>query len=260
MANRWQGGRMMESKETIVDKIKELQRSGMEGKTQWWAYCQEHGGGIRDPSKHDREFLANFLYQYQMGARMPTVDCMPTGAVAPVVLSQAGPAPPLAQLVKEGQKKSQSWKQAWATYCMQFGNGVNDPMKHDMNFIVSFLDYAGQLVSAQLDGGMVPATPDFAPIGDRPGKRPRPTSAVGASGGAGGWDSSAYEASNAQDSGDSSYEKQALVARIKAFQRASDAQKRMWWTHCDESLGGVRDPARHDPALLEAFCNTYGVP
>eukprot|EP00971_Amphidinium_carterae_P042413 833782-Amphidinium_carterae.2 len=41
---------------------------------------------------------------------------------------------------------------------------VNDPMKHDMNFIVSFLDYAGQLVSAQLDGGMPP--PDLG-AGDR---------------------------------------------------------------------------------------------
>mmetsp|Transcript_353 Transcript_353/g.1215 ORF Transcript_353/g.1215 Transcript_353/m.1215 type:complete len:253 (-) Transcript_353:19-777(-) len=246
----------MDSKEMIVDKIKELQRSGTEGKTQWWAYCQEHGGGIRDPSKHDREFLANFLYQYQMGARMPTVDCMPSGAVAPVVLaSQGGPVPSLAQLVKEGQKKSQNWKQAWATYCMQFGNGVNDPMKHDMNFIVSFLDYAGQLVSAQLDGGMPP--PDLG-AGDRPGKRPRPTSAVGSSGG--GWEASGYDAMNTGDPNDTSYEKQALVARIKAFQRAGDAQKRLWWQHCDESLGGVRDPARHDPGLLEAFCMSNGVP
>eukprot|EP00971_Amphidinium_carterae_P298084 5923138-Amphidinium_carterae.1 len=31
----------MDSKEMIVDKIKELQRSGTEGKTQWWAYCQD---------------------------------------------------------------------------------------------------------------------------------------------------------------------------------------------------------------------------
>jgi len=47
--------------------------------------------------------------------------------------------------------------------------------------------------------------------------------------------------------------KDALVEKIKAMQRASPELKQMWWDHCDQNLGGVRDPNRHDAATLEEF-------
>merc|ERR1719419_1030460 len=51
-----------------------------------------------------------------------------------------------------------------------------------------------------------------------------------------------------------------LVARVKAFQRSGDECKEQWWTHCDQQLGGIRDPARHDTDTLQNFCEEFGVP
>jgi len=60
--------------------------------------------------------------------------------------------------------------------------------------------------------------------------------------------------------GSSDPTKDALVARIKAFQKGSEQQKELWGSHCDTNLRGVRDPARHDVASLESFIATYGIP
>mmetsp|Transcript_14072 Transcript_14072/g.40548 ORF Transcript_14072/g.40548 Transcript_14072/m.40548 type:complete len:273 (-) Transcript_14072:107-925(-) len=54
--------------------------------------------------------------------------------------------------------------------------------------------------------------------------------------------------------------KQALVDRIKAFQRSDPSLKEAWWAYCDEMLGGVRDPARHSADDLLAFVDANGVP
>merc|ERR1740129_1186637 len=53
--------------------------------------------------------------------------------------------------------------------------------------------------------------------------------------------------------------KDQLVFKVKAFQRSSEEQKQAWWTHCDTSLAGVRDPARHDATTLQAFLSSHGV-
>eukprot|EP00929_Paragymnodinium_shiwhaense_P018746 TRINITY_DN12_c0_g1_i1.p1 TRINITY_DN12_c0_g1~~TRINITY_DN12_c0_g1_i1.p1 ORF type:complete len:369 (+),score=96.46 TRINITY_DN12_c0_g1_i1:95-1201(+) len=47
--------------------------------------------------------------------------------------------------------------------------------------------------------------------------------------------------------------KDELVAEIKDLQRRSPDHKQAWWEFCDRELGGVRDPARHDPAVLGDF-------
>merc|ERR1712125_197509 len=44
------------------------------------------------------------------------------------------------------------------------------------------------------------------------------------------------------NSGDA--EKDDLVNRIKAYQRASQAQKKIWWDYCDDVLEGKRDPMK----------------
>jgi len=54
--------------------------------------------------------------------------------------------------------------------------------------------------------------------------------------------------------------KDALVLRIKDFQRSDNAQKQLWWSFCDENLGGNRDPARSDRDTLQMFCGAYAVP
>merc|ERR1711920_636575 len=37
------------------------------------------------------------------------------------------------------------------------------------------------------------------------------------------------------------------------------AQKQAWWDHCDQNMGGIRDPAKHDTGTLQNFVHSYGV-
>lgn len=192
-----------------VEALKDLQRSDQQGREQWGAYCDQHGGGIRDPNKHEPSFVQAFLTQFHAGHRLDVTSEAET----------------LAELVKQGQRKSAPWKQAWAAYCQTYGGGVNDPSKHDHAFLKGFIDFLGQQGNMMLGGGMMGG---------------------GRSGGGYGM-------------GDDP-KKMALVQRIKAFQRMGEEQKGLWGAHCDNVLGGVRDPMRHDPGALQAFCSKNNVP
>merc|ERR1712226_665233 len=59
-------------------------------------------------------------------------------------------------------------------------------------------------------------------------------------------------------SGDS--DKDALIDRIKSFQRSGSENKEQWWSFCDDQLKGIRDPLKHDADTLQQFCDSYGVP
>eukprot|EP00933_Yihiella_yeosuensis_P004235 TRINITY_DN108610_c0_g1_i1.p1 TRINITY_DN108610_c0_g1~~TRINITY_DN108610_c0_g1_i1.p1 ORF type:complete len:309 (-),score=74.96 TRINITY_DN108610_c0_g1_i1:52-978(-) len=48
-------------KDPLVQKIKDLQRSSPEAKQQWWEFCDTHGGGVKDPNRHEWETLELFL-------------------------------------------------------------------------------------------------------------------------------------------------------------------------------------------------------
>merc|ERR1712061_771070 len=52
---------------------------------------------------------------------------------------------------------------------------------------------------------------------------------------------------------------QMLIDKIKAFQKTGEESKQIWHEYCDSSLGGVRDPARHDWTVLNSFCQNYGL-
>merc|ERR1712110_126280 len=107
--------------------VKEMQRNDSDAKEQWWAYCDSQGNGIRDPSKHTSMFVQTFINMYTSGNRW-----------------QGSDHPELAELFKEGQRKSKAWKECWAEYCQQSGSRKNDPASHDARFLVGFLDFLGQ--------------------------------------------------------------------------------------------------------------------
>ncbi|CAE8722654.1 unnamed protein product, partial [Polarella glacialis] len=228
----------------------ELQRSDPEGKEQWGLYCESHSGGVRDPNKHDEEFLQMFIDQFHLGGRIE-----PVAAAA----SSGGS---LCTLVKIGQRKSQNWRQAWTVYCQAYGGGVNDPSRHEAIFLVGFLDFMAQrAISAfvtpspvlprvyrlLLHEQQVGAAPVHgAPAAERPLKRPRMPGLPGAALGA-----------SAVPSGHPV--KDACVAKIKAFQRSSESAKQTWWEHCDQSLSGIRDPMRHEASSLEVFVTQHNL-
>lgn len=51
--------------------------------------------------------------------------------------------------------------------------------------------------------------------------------------------------------------KAGLVEQIKSIQRSDPEAKQGWWDYCDQNLGGVKDPNRHDEGVLQEFLNAY---
>ena len=57
--------------------------------------------------------------------------------------------------------------------------------------------------------------------------------------------------------------KTGLVDQIKGMQRSDPYGRQTWWDYCENHLGGVKDPNRHDEATLATFLNLYnsgGIP
>lgn len=237
---------------TPRETIKNMQRSDPTAKAQWCAYCDQFGDGHRDPHKHDDNFVTTFLDQYNQGHRIEvSVSASLSGGSGSASLSGGSS---LKDLIKEGQRKSSNWKQAWQMYCQTYGGGINDPAKHDEKYLIGFIDHVGQCASGgSMMGGMDGVSGWGAmgggglgmwgpSAGGGPLKRPRIEAKGGGKGG----------------SGDPI--KDALVERIKAYQRTSQDQKEQWWQFCATNSADVRDPNRHDTSTLQTFCNSMGVP
>jgi hypothetical protein len=267
----------MANKAALVDQVKNLQRADPDAKQAWWDYCDQHLQGVKDPNRHEADVLQTFVSTYSAGGCAPVKRApAPAPAIYGAVPGQmaaawgpyAQPAFPvpaamfggmkdafgsLAESIKMGQRKSQHWKTAWQYYVALYGSGFNDPAKYDENFITGFLDYLGQLGTGDLStaaaeqginlqeaiaqGGVKGAAPVLGvkrPMGDGgmpPAKRP----AIG--GGA---------------------EKEALVTKVKALQRSDPAVKEAYQTFCDTHCAGVKDPNRHEPAILQQFLTQMG--
>mmetsp|Transcript_6696 Transcript_6696/g.10725 ORF Transcript_6696/g.10725 Transcript_6696/m.10725 type:complete len:113 (+) Transcript_6696:69-407(+) len=58
----------------LIDQIKAMQREDYDTKLQWWAYCDEHGEGNKDPARHDDDFINGFLTFFNSGERLEVRD------------------------------------------------------------------------------------------------------------------------------------------------------------------------------------------
>jgi len=52
------------TKGSLVEQIKALQRTSPELKEAWWTFCEAEHGGIKDPNRHSEEVLQQFLSDY----------------------------------------------------------------------------------------------------------------------------------------------------------------------------------------------------
>mmetsp|Transcript_14419 Transcript_14419/g.21834 ORF Transcript_14419/g.21834 Transcript_14419/m.21834 type:complete len:334 (-) Transcript_14419:127-1128(-) len=245
--------------EALATQVKELQRTDTHAREQWAVFADTAGGGKRDPSKHSAEFLSGFLDQLNSGLQMPAST--PPVDTAEELATVCG-------AVKIMQKRSTGFKTAWKLYCEDYGGGTFDPAKHEMNFLVEFMDF---LSSAAYGGGRAAAGNNGTWGGttwpaEPPAKRMRPGAAAAAAtqparagvpaGGmpqAGQW---AQQAGGRLVAGSKEY----YVAQVKHYQKLGEQQNTHWGAYADQFLNGVRDPNRHEGAVLKEFCDNHGVP
>jgi len=138
----------------------------------------------------------------------------------------------LGECIKALQKRSTLFKNAWAQFCQTQGGGRNDPLKHDSTFHISFFDALAASSNATASTGTE----------DHPAKRMRT-------------DASTIPGAMAHTT-----EKIQFVSRLQAFQQTGPQQMELWTLYADTYLGGMRDPAGHDVAILKEFCDNHQVP
>jgi len=125
----------------------------------------------------------------------------------------------LQDMIKAGQRNNASWKESWAEFCAENGNGINDPKKHAHNpaFFVAFCFRFGLSTVGREDWAQayLPAIAKTAmPL---------------------------------------------IVDAIKQGQRSSQEWKDKWSEFCTENDSKFMDPTRHDAASLLQFIDTVAL-
>jgi|UniRef100_A0A7S4LBA0 hypothetical protein len=224
----------------LVTQVKQLQQSSQQGKQAWATWCIQWGGGNRDPNRHDVSFLKDFLYMNGVGTPglgMGGMGMQPGMPVHPAMQMQmlgtgVGPVKEkLVKQIKELQRSSPEMKQNWQDYCVKYGQGRQDPMRHDVAFLQQFMNLQDESTK---------------PVSIKRSKLPDVSAPSPMMGGyAGPGMSSVYE-----------YQHEMLTKQIKDGQRISDDWKNAWWAWCDTHGDRKRDPARHSVAFLQEFIST----
>jgi len=211
------------------------------------------------------EALQSFFQAYANGnisAAPPLEDATPcfrsvTPRASPVVDPEAR-KPELAEVIKTGQRFSAPWKSAWVLYCQTHGESVYDPMKHTKDYLQSFLDFLGSHGAHALGGdddSWQSARNASAPSAKRAKVEVATAHVVPPL-------VAAYQPPQTQLFEEEAYgeadEQAVLVARVKGLQRSDAERRKQWVEFCETHGQGVKDPMRHDVALLKAFLQLTG--
>eukprot|EP00933_Yihiella_yeosuensis_P032939 TRINITY_DN2660_c0_g4_i1.p1 TRINITY_DN2660_c0_g4~~TRINITY_DN2660_c0_g4_i1.p1 ORF type:complete len:454 (+),score=108.11 TRINITY_DN2660_c0_g4_i1:141-1502(+) len=114
----------------LVNRVKRGQRTNTEFKQQWWLYCDTIGGGIRDPSRHDVEYLKRFFEKYAPAG----TDGKP-GLTPAEELEKGG----LVRYIEFLRTQDGAWEYYWRWYCDAHGGGIPEPKMHRTEFLQKFL-------------------------------------------------------------------------------------------------------------------------
>eukprot|EP00411_Alexandrium_monilatum_P027400 CAMPEP_0175384258 /NCGR_PEP_ID=MMETSP0095-20121207/28248_1 /TAXON_ID=311494 /ORGANISM="Alexandrium monilatum, Strain CCMP3105" /LENGTH=344 /DNA_ID=CAMNT_0016682667 /DNA_START=6 /DNA_END=1037 /DNA_ORIENTATION=- len=147
----------------LVKRVKRLQRDDEVQRQLWWQWCDATGHGVRDPKRHTEQFMLEFFdavardevpnvllkASARSGASSSTAGggggAMSRDFQALAAVSEDAGLDELVNRVKEGQRQSTEWKRRWWRHCDQNGNGIRDPRRHEIAFLLEFL----QLVTSE---------------------------------------------------------------------------------------------------------------
>jgi len=221
------------AKDALIMKVKEIQRSGKDGRSVWEKYCDLIRTGNRDPKLHTPSSLKNFLEAFEAGE----------GAEGGAARADTGSCPVLRL------------------------RGV--PFQSDILDVIEFLsEYNIDKTRVAMGRGA-----DGRPTGEAYVEFPSLEAAERALNEKqkqeirGRWielfrssyeeraQSTAAAPAGVPQSGDRA--KDELVARVKQIQRGRDDGKDMWEKYCTEMRTGNRDPARHTLESIQNFLEAY---
>jgi hypothetical protein len=134
---------------SLVQQIKQMERSNPESNRKWEIYCDVHGRS-RDPAFHEVTFLQEFLNSYDsIEIPRPTAD--PEHAS-------------LVEQIKQLERAQPEANQKWTSYCDRNGGGNLDPALHEKAFLKAFLDSYDTIVTGFRPGAAVPTDQEHASL------------------------------------------------------------------------------------------------
>ncbi|KAJ9441842.1 hypothetical protein DIPPA_28257 [Diplonema papillatum] len=201
----------------LVRLVKNAQRTGGDWKEKWCAYCEEHGGGTMDPSRHPAKFLIDAVRVLGIPGDESVGE--------ELTLNR------LIDEIKQRQRGSTSQHAAWTQFCDDNGdNGRYDPAHYDVEFLQRALqdlkdhDGGDEKYDGRATGGR-----GGKPAGKRPEKE-----ATGLS-------------THLQKRGET---QQDLIDLVKVMQKDDPAAHVSWQEFCDARGDGTLDPKRHPYEFL----------
>mmetsp|Transcript_115456 Transcript_115456/g.337684 ORF Transcript_115456/g.337684 Transcript_115456/m.337684 type:complete len:407 (+) Transcript_115456:95-1315(+) len=274
---------------SLVDSVREAQRSSRDWVTAWRELCDSEGTGDYDPARYDHEFLRFALAELgHSGAESELAadgdeswskDSWRTSSgrrgsgsnngllkMRPGLGNGAGHAD-LVQSLKQWHRGKPRNANAWRTYCEEHGDGSYDPSRYTAAFLRgALLELAGGREEGGGGGGW-----EEAPLAEQVREWQRASLVhtlawrqyCDERGGDGNYDPARYDAGflrraaavlsiASAPSAPSGAGHTSLVGEVKALQRASVANTEAWRQFCDEEGGGHYDPGRHDAEFLQA--------
>mmetsp|Transcript_106946 Transcript_106946/g.300747 ORF Transcript_106946/g.300747 Transcript_106946/m.300747 type:complete len:467 (-) Transcript_106946:94-1494(-) len=189
----------------LISQVKCAQRHSPELKEMWHTYCDTEANGNRDPGRHSESFLQAFVAQAR--------EADPSLSL-PSLHFETEEKQALVLQVKRLQVTSQEDKDYWHEYCDADGGGIRDPTRHDVAFLLEFLNRIGVDALAYDESALVHDEVTWPKSGGAP---------------------------------------EALISEVKSVQRHSTELRDMWHDHCDTRGSGIRDPGRHSESFLQEF-------
>jgi hypothetical protein len=264
---QWHSGTKLiiqDDSKSLVDVVKVMQKRSGGFKNIWANFCAQFGAGKNDPAKHDGPYLLRF-FEYLASTSMGS-NCNPMAPMPFVAGPMENPMKrmrdsggcgmstgmdsekeALVMSVKAYQRQGAQQKEIWGSYADQFLGGVRDPSRHDESTLQDFINNHGVAkVSASGGAGAGAASINWGSNGTGAGMGNGMTT-FGANPG--------MMANKAVEM-DMDPARQALVQRVKAYQKQSPDQRDIWYGFC----GATRDPARHPAEKLQEFINVYSIP
>jgi hypothetical protein len=126
----------------LAAKVRNGQRTSQSFCQAWWTYVDALPIQDRDPFRHSRQTLAEFLAKH-------TPDCDVSTGKNPYAQPPAFGPSILAHVVKIMQRSKMAWKHQWDEHCDALGHGVKDPLRHPPAFLQQFVSGARPAVKPQ---------------------------------------------------------------------------------------------------------------
>lgn len=211
----------------LVSKVKAAQKAGRRENKAWIEFCESYGGGARDPSRHDSEYLQSFLDSL---SQLPPPEEDWSGESPAKAPKKSAPwrsreksREELIQEVRSVQWTSKEVKEQWHQFCAEHGGNTRDPARHTNEYLERFLS------TLQED---IPQA-----CGNEQNRKDH-------------WVKAQQRRSDSEQCG--------LSSKVQAALASSREVRLAWDDFCDAKGCGIRDPTRHVPSFLQRFLSTLG--